>query len=405
MLQQEITYEFRRHNEDPFGHDSPLFNGLVLGHIALHNSPNANAGDTILPQAIRKIFDVAHGQFGWQYLHLWDKFTTKKVKNINKQTHGLVIGGGGFIIKDQWGANIRRSGWSWNISMEELKAIEVPFCLFAVGYNRFRHQEDFDQNFYDHINLTVEKACFVGLRNTGSMERVKSYLSEQYLKDKLKLQYCPTTSCYQLWPEYGERSDAFESGFSERTLPVLALNFAGDRLDMRFGDRLEAELSKLALTIKKAEHQGWKIVVVSHKQIDRKIETYLDKAQVSYIAHDLTFANHFEIMAFYSEVDLVIGMRGHSQMIPFGLRKPILSIISHNKMAYFLEDLKHMEWGVDIDNVGWDEALLEKINIHGLVQRETTLQHLKSAQETCWTSSIENVSSIVKTFQLQALRG
>lgn len=399
MLKEEITYEFRRHDEEPFGHDDPRFNGMVLGHVALHNSPNANAGDTILPQAIRKIFDDVQGQFGWQYYHLWDKFSSGKVKRINQQTHGLVVGGGGFIIKDQWGANIRRSGWSWNISPQELEAIQVPFCLFAVGYNRFRNQEDFEQNFYDHINLTVEKAAFVGLRNTGSIERVSSYLYRQDLKDKLKLQYCPTTSCFQLWPEYGQKSVDFESSFAARDRPILAFNFAGDRLEMRFGDRLESAMTQMAQVFKQAEDAGWEIVVVSHKQIDRQIEPFLDKAQVSYISHDLTFANHFEIMDFYAQVDLVVGMRGHSQMIPFGLRKPILSIVSHNKMAYFLDDLKHPEWGIDVNTANWDEELLAKIEQYGLKERPSVLQHLEQAQTICWTSSQENVRQIVRAFR------
>lgn len=45
--------------------------------------------------------------------------------------------------------------------------------MFAVGYNRFRGQEDFDQFFKEHINLFVEKAEFIGLRNHGSIESIK----------------------------------------------------------------------------------------------------------------------------------------------------------------------------------------------------------------------------------------
>ena len=62
-------------------------------------------------------------------------------------------------------------------------------------------------------------------------------------------------------------------------------------------------------------------------------------------------------------------MRGHSQMIPFGLRKNILSIVSHDKLKWFLEDIDHPEWGVDVrendfknkficaDVIAWDELI------------------------------------------------
>jgi hypothetical protein len=39
-------------------------------------------------------------------------------------------------------------------------------------------------------------------------------------------------------------------------------------------------------------------------------------------------------------------MRGHAGMIPFGCGTPIISLVSHPKMAYFLADIERPEWGV-----------------------------------------------------------
>ena len=36
---------------------------------------------------------------------------------------------------------------------------------------------------------------------------------------------------------------------------------------------------------------------------------------------DLSKSSYEEIVYYYSKIDLAIGMRGHSQMIPFGLGK------------------------------------------------------------------------------------
>jgi hypothetical protein len=41
-------------------------------------------------------------------------------------------------------------------------------------------------------------------------------------------------------------------------------------------------------------------------------------------------------------------MRGHAGMIPFGLGTPIVSLVSHPKLRYFLEDIGRPEWGLDV---------------------------------------------------------
>ena len=37
-------------------------------------------------------------------------------------------------------------------------------------------------------------------------------------------------------------------------------------------------------------------------------------------------------------------------MIPFGVSKNIISIISHDKLRFFLEDVNLNEYGIDVDN-------------------------------------------------------
>jgi hypothetical protein len=59
-----------------------------------------------------------------------------------------------------------------------LREIQVPLALFAVGYNRFRGQKDFDPIFTDHLRLLAEKCVYIGLRNHGSIEAVKNYLPQ-----------------------------------------------------------------------------------------------------------------------------------------------------------------------------------------------------------------------------------
>ena len=58
-------------------------------------------------------------------------------------------------------------------------------------------------------------------------------------------------------------------------------------------------------------------------------------------------------------------MRGHAQMIPFGLRRPIISIISHDKMRFFLKDINCLEWGIDVKSHNFEKKLDMLIsNVH-----------------------------------------
>jgi hypothetical protein len=53
-----------------------------------------------------------------------------------------------------------------------MKRIEVPFIAFAIGYNYFYGQEPNDL-FIDNVKVFLEKASFVGLRNNGSIRKIK----------------------------------------------------------------------------------------------------------------------------------------------------------------------------------------------------------------------------------------
>jgi len=316
-----------------------------LLHIGVHNSANRNAGDTLLFPVVRKAFDTLLGPCDWELRQAWEAFSVQDALRINREFDGIVIGGGGLLLRDQAGSDVARSGWQWNSSVPAVQAIKIPVVVFAIGYNRFRGQDDFDPVFTEHIRALALKAAFFGLRNTGSINALKHYLlSEQF--DVLRRQYCPTNVLWQLYPEYREIAMLHDAK-EER---ILAFNAAFDRSSLRFGPDVDSVLGNVASAIRAAQDRGWKIVVAAHKTMDRGFEPYLDSAGVHYDTADLTDAGPEEVMAFYARVDFAFGMRGHAQMIPFGLRRPILSIISHDKMRFLLDDIERQDWGVEVDS-------------------------------------------------------
>lgn len=350
-------------------------NGIVINHISAYGYDNM--GDTYLPIALRNLFNQFIPVKKWI-----DKSVYKKVNNkdiaIYNHSDLIVIGGGGLFLKDTNPNYL--SGWQWSCSLDMLDKIESPLIAFAIGYNRFRGQDDFDPIFTEHINKFVEKAAFVGLRNHGSIENVKRYLRTQELKDKLIFQPCMTTLTSLIYPdmfEYTQKDD------------FIALNCAFDRQRMRKTD--DKVLSSIAKVISQLSEIA-KIKVYAHMPSDGKICSYLDELSVPYeyveFHEDVT-----NMLSAYSRPRLVIGMRGHAQMIPFGCNTPILSIISHDKMQWFLDDIHHPEWGVDVLNPSFETEMLEKAKkLYG--STETLIPILKEEQRKLWDITQQNMNYI-----------
>lgn len=359
-----------------------------LIHIGVHNSANRNAGDTLLFPVVRRAFDHVLGPFNWELRQAWEPFTTDTAAEINKTADAIVLGGGGLLLRDQVGSDVSNSGWQWNSTVDGVNAIELPLNIFAIGYNRFRGQPDFDSIFSKHIQAVVDKSAFFGLRNNGSIRAVSEYLPKKLIK-KLCRQFCPTMVIWQLYPDYRARAEAHDA----REQHVLAFNAAFDRAKLRFGEQADDVLLKLAQAVRKAEQHGWDIVVAAHKTMDRDIEAYLDRAGVNYDTVDLTDASPDEVLAFYAEIDFAFGMRGHAQMIPFGLRRPIMSIISHDKMRFLLEDINKPEWGVEVAAPDIAERLLAMLN--RVVENGANLRaEISDVQERVWAETQSNLKMI-----------
>jgi len=361
---------------------------VALTHVGIHESWNANAGDTLLFEEVRRLFERSLGPLLWDRRQLWEPLDAEGARRINDQSAGVVVGGGGLLLRDQEGADVGVSGWQWNSTVDAVRALEVPLVVFAIGYNRFRNQPDFDPVFNDHLTAVVEQAGFVGLRNRGSMEAVRAYLPAR-LGDRLVLQPCPTCVLWQLHDDGA--ITAVDHARSGRR--VLRFNVAFDRPAMRFGTDPDTVLGRLAAAMAHADQRGWDVRVTCHKELDRQIMPHLDAAGVRYGVDDLTAASPDEIVDAYARCDLAVGLRGHAQMVPFGLRVPILSVISHDKMGWFLDDVGHPEWGVEVMRDDVVDQLCDRIDDHA-ANRDRVRRQLAVAQEASWDRTVTNMARV-----------
>lgn len=348
--------------------------GLVVTHISAFT--HTNTGDLFLPVVLRNLFNTYIPIRKWINRHVFKIVTSKDVSSFNKSDF-IVVGGGGLFLKDTNPNNL--SGWQWSCSVENLKKIEVPIIAFAIGYNRFRNQEDFKPIFTEHLNCFVEKSVFVGIRNHGSIQKLKSYLHTDDLRDKLKYQPCMTTLTSLIYKNLCEY-DTKEN--------FIAFNCAFDRQDLRNSDEtILLQIANVALQLSKIT----KIKYYSHVKNDELILSYFDKLGVPYQLIRLKKVR--QTILEYSKPKLVIGMRGHAQMIPFGCNTPILSIISHDKMQWFLDDIHHPEWGVDVLDPLFESKLLSKAKELYASTKEL-IPILKEEQKNLWDITQQNMNYI-----------
>jgi|DEB0MinimDraft_12_1074336.scaffolds.fasta_scaffold00043_18 polysaccharide pyruvyl transferase WcaK-like protein len=401
MQKKLIEYPFTIGKNDKSNYIPENWNGKTLLHIAVHRgwkgkddtNLNLNAGDTALNPLVRKIIDTKAGNFRWILRQVWEPIDSIIMQKLQDKIDGIVIGGGGLFLKEQPGTDLSKSGWTWNCNIDALDKMIKPTIIFAVGYNRFRGHDDFGDTFFQHINKLTQKCKFVGMRNQGSIDALKKYIDNRYDKSKIKLQVCPTTLIWHLIPKYQKITKQHDS----KNKKTLILNAAFDRSKLRYGSKIDEILYSISNSVLKAQNENWEIKLAAHKTEDRNIEKYLDKVGVNYVTHDLSGGSLDDVVSFYAKSDLVIGMRGHAQMIPFGLRRPIISIISHDKMRFFLKDINCLEWGIDVKSHNFEKKLDMLIsNVHK--NKKIYLKKLSNVQEKLWKITQPNLKLIKNIF-------
>jgi polysaccharide pyruvyl transferase WcaK-like protein len=374
-------------------HADPILTGATnesdktLTHIAFYTT--YNAGDSLLPVTLRDLIIHYTGRKRWYGHHAHPQVSDSDVRKMNR-TQGVIIGGGGLFLKDT-NPN-QNSGWQWNCSIEHLRKIRVPVAVFAVGYNRFRGQDDFSPLFRDHLNLLASKSAYIGLRNTGSIEAIKSYLAPE-LHHKVRFQPCMTTLCSKLYPQLTQKANL--------SRPLIALNVAFDRADLRFGQSQDIYLGNVAKAIKILSESA-DIQFISNHPSDEQMLPYLQQAKVPYQLVTLYHIGASQVVEAYSKPSLVIGMRGHAQMIPFGCQTPIISLVSHNKMRWFLDDINANDWGIEIDDADLVERLTHTAQSI-LSTREQTVARIQDEQDKLWKISEKNVRDLAAAFNLSTI--
>ena len=316
-----------------------------------------NAGDTAIGDAFSYLFKNEFPNATIKFMNCRKNFTIQDVDKINKNDL-LFVSGGGLFLFDSY--KNQASDWQWGISNKILSKINIPIIVYAVGYNKFRGQRDFNLLFNETIETLVNKSIFFSLRNTGSCNSIQKHISDS-LHEKIQLNFCPTI---QLRKKFNFNSSRSKS---------VGFLLAGDRLTNRHKN-LKTFIEQTKTFVDYLKKQKIETILINHLNDD-------------WISEHITFDRHVdlyekpteEIYRFYSTLDTVIPDRGHGQMIPLACGCKIITPVSHDKLSWFLRDMDLLDFAVDesdpqlgiklikkfekISTIDWKQIHLKCMNI------------------------------------------
>ncbi|MBM7437209.1 polysaccharide pyruvyl transferase family protein [Streptomyces sp. HB132] len=360
--------------------------GGQLAHVALFADGQENAGDKVLPEAVRMCFGPDTGPARWHERSVHRLVDEPGLEELNAR-RGIVVGGGGLFLPDT--APNSNSGWQWNIPGDVLARITAPLAVFAVGYNVFDGQRYRRERFAASLRALVEKSAFFGLRNQGSVDRVRELLPAE-LRERVRYQPCPTTVARHLDP--GPDDDALRDD-------TVLVNCAYDRAGLRFGHDYGHFLAETAAAVRAVGERA-EVRYAAHMPADEKFVHDLRREHgIALPVEPLYLFSNDRIRELYRRTRLVIGMRGHAGMIPFGCGTPIISLVSHPKLAYFLSDIDRPDWGVSVHDRSLGARLAERAAAV-LDDHRAAVADVHGRQEHLWSVTRANLAELRDLFGL-----
>ncbi len=324
-----------------------------------------NSGDFFLGPATKWHFEknIAKEKVEWTNMDVRSNFSEKEADYVNGFDY-FVVGGGGLMLPDTNENNISR--WQWPVSNEALRKIKTPLYVLGVGYNLFHGQTvgNSENNscpryktFKSNMETLIDVSEHFSLRHNGDCERLKEVIDSKY-HSSVKFEFCPTI-------EYSKNYLASNNDIRcRRHIPrdIYAFEIKDDRPERRYFNLSREDFYKsLKDFILHLLSLNKKVCVLSHDG-SSSFKSYLDNNNVKVNFITNTVASEREIIFNYLKIKKLFCTAGHSQMMGYALGCEIISMITHDKLKYFLEDINQYTEDKYID-VNYDNVY-EKLIRH-----------------------------------------
>lgn len=382
---------------------------MQIFHIATHNY---NPGDAAVGLGVNALLRQHHEetiiekQCLMEMENFWGhtRYDQRLVDRMNAADL-IVIGGGGMMD----GVRGRRhTGFAFDMPNELWRKIKKPVALVALGENRYfgqkyRHADDFI-NFVTTISQNVPTFCSV--RQDGSLQR----MSEWFPGAKGLFSEIPDPGIFWRSGLSGDlcagRSPSRQA--RQRDVgPRVGIQVAGDNLRRRaLGRNGRSVLDPLVSLISRivSNSRDAEIVLIPHltrdldavceilsslDRVDRSLSRM--RVEVVGVGHGVTGLS--AIYECVESLDVLIAMRGHSQLCSLGGRVPFISYTTHPKNIAFADELGH--WHPRSSPKANSNDLLEKVE-HALSVSSELVEKQRDYVYAAWQKAESEVGSWMK---------
>jgi polysaccharide pyruvyl transferase WcaK-like protein len=267
------------------------------------------------------------------------------LKRINPDDYDLIfIGGGGWLgdASPLW----------WFKPVSWYKKLKVPYVVYGIGYNAPRSTNLAKMDYRCQLANLIEirkNSRFFSVRADGTKEKLE------------EIGFNPRESpdpAY--WVKRDETSRLIKGDYA-------ILNISGDGIIHRYTNNKvppEQFCAKIKHIVDFLTGIGIKVFFAKHVPSDGMCFNYVDwnPEMVQILDWNKMLKNGLN---YYSYAKMVIGMRGHSQVIPIALKIPTISISTVDKNTMLMDKLGLSEYNVEVNDplmASVIESLIRKID-------------------------------------------
>ncbi len=312
-----------------------------------------NFGDSIIQQSIKnRLTELSKNELDFCYINCQQtEFTRERIEQINSKCDLMIIGGGGLVFYRPQDKS--KSGWQWNIDINLINAIKIPFVVYGIGYNQFEYDtSNFIPITNSHLQKTVNNAALFSVRNSGTRRELITRGC-----DGSKIEVVSDSGMFAT-PKKITIPDI------DKTKLKIGFNWTSDREDQTFPPPFKENRDKfikacISLLNYAIVERNAQVFYISHmgNNFDRNIIVALKEKLISspIVIEDVlseiyppSDGNAGFFVDIYRQMDIVLGMRGHSNIVSLGQNTPFVGLGSHRKIRYFLEDVGRSKYFFDV---------------------------------------------------------
>lgn len=331
-----------------------------------------NIGDGASHAGFRACFSAAAGKavkyinFEIRETYWGEKTFDLDFVEASNSSDLVVVGGGNFF---ELSIQKSRTGATFDVPPEVLKRIKVPIIFNSLGCDPYKgYTVDTISRFRRFLDYALSSSrVMVSVRNDGSLANVSRLFGDKYANRMFSVADC------------GFFSPPNSTLISQ---PIIAVNVAGDMLNLRFPESLDDGVKPLdqemamfelaqGLVSLTSDHPELQVVFVPHVFSDleaismvlRRLPDKLVRKRVKVASYQSELGGFQSALDIYQSSQVVIAMRFHATVCPLGFGRPVVCLTTYPKMFDLLKEIQREDIGVDLRRPDCGHAIASKAEL------------------------------------------